>query len=1494
MSPLQTSPPPKPKNEQPKQERRTSWGLPLSLTRSSGHPNGQARQSKEFIPQLERPQAATTSSTRITPAPQLPSVSIGDSLGIMSGALPSKDGSLDNERQESPSARNFEQLELSTEDSEARDSLGVPAPIGKHQPSWDPYNAAPIAEEEVFQYEENPRQRQLSSDVGNRHGPLAVPFGDKSRSERSNSDDTHFYSAQEEESDNINDWVMVPPNPETKDSLPSATAVEEIKPGVRDVSSNITSMQELKPVTTTEPNNRKNSLDAPVTSMLNRPRGRSIEIPSTPPSATVTTPKGKEPATVVAAPRQHTPSPPKPLPIEPERQTGSSSFLPPIRRTSTFGLGFGSRHSKPRFALEDEDEQHSPDPVTEPLNAISPMKPIVSIPAPTPTKPSKLDAIPAPPSRASAGAMPQARQQAPASNQSSQSTRPLSFIQTSGAGEVLHTPFKSIEHKSAAADVLPPNPPEYVESQNRQEASPKDLLQVIDAQKAVPLQAGDPRPHLVQSTSSEHNQQSNRSQATVLPEQALPQKSSTVGSPDSTQVTEKSQREIAPPRASRASQQPQLPPLVTPRASDVLQRPEFRESQVEWRPNRQKASEPPPVLSPTFLKEVDVPVSRSSLEHQRQRGYSGSSPSYSHRPDVQYSERAGWTGSPIPQNSYPQPPSSAQRYPELFRPGQPTADIRDSVDLPAHYYQAPITRADAFLPRQQTSEYQIPGVGPPPDDPRYTTSRRNSGFFKEIGGKLSRASSRDRGNAHSRESGPPSPSRQFESRGNEYADSIVTSEAEQEQRQRRSSFFRHSSRNSTSGLEPPQSRESVIAHNSASRSDLLDSSQPSPTQPDRKRSFFGGGSKDPKVKSSKLARSSTGTVEPSGKKNRFSGLSGMFSKSSQSTRESIQDEHQPIESPQFNRNGAVAGTPPPNQGTSGQTRQVLPKFTSSPSPRSSPRAESKTRRSSAAGLLGGLIGRRSYQQERGSDDSRSQSSSQPRTTPQVVPPAQTYSDLQREVSQSVSQPVAPPEQRREIPFQDPSTRVADRGRQIVHEPQYDTVPIPGGYSLVRGQGAVLAPTQYDPRGLNRMQQVDPRYYQTAPNDHHVNTVPRQAPQQYDNDGRHGIGTQQPPPASQDPRNLLHANLHSGAGETHENHMGRSAPRRLSREDLLARSPPKSPEGQQRPYQISLPGGDEEDEQPLPVAKDDAPGAPTQTRLQHDALPRLQQPTLQHPESPAGYPLPEDTVFSPINPGANGIPPPPPPQWPGRMESRPSDGSRLHHERQSSLSTMDGDLDRSNTRRTAVSAVSGLSTPNPQTGSLNVPTRQISDATERDHDRRHLGSPSPSPPSPMPDTPDRNVSPELRYQTIDHEDSQSRHGDDIRTTEVMVKRSREDLYNASPRLPKPGYMLPRELTMSSTPANSSGNANMAQYKSNHLQPNGKENVTVNRSYSAAVPPTESKFQPLSQVTRAASSSQAQEEKMTYHDGIAGRAELPVATDDDGPPEMSAVSYPGMEW
>src|SRR5215469_7875741 len=125
-SPLQESPPPKPKND-----RRSSWGLPLTMSRSSGRPDVSNRSSKE-APSSQMPEylrASTMPSTRSFSAPQHPPAPTGESFDSMRGALPPIDTQVQRPNEPTVTTREVLDTDQSTVESESKDTLGVPAPI---------------------------------------------------------------------------------------------------------------------------------------------------------------------------------------------------------------------------------------------------------------------------------------------------------------------------------------------------------------------------------------------------------------------------------------------------------------------------------------------------------------------------------------------------------------------------------------------------------------------------------------------------------------------------------------------------------------------------------------------------------------------------------------------------------------------------------------------------------------------------------------------------------------------------------------------------------------------------------------------------------------------------------------------------------------------------------------------------------------------------------------------------------------------------------------------------------------------------------------------------------------------------------------------------------------------------------------------------------------------------------------------------------------------
>ena len=1500
----------------------------------------------------ERPQAGTTNSQPSLLALDIPNSANRDSPVLMSGAV----NSLESQRQSqtlplnepTPSRLVTTKQSHNEETEEERNRLGVPAPITKNQPSWDPLNATPIAEE-GFPYENRPKQPPQTMHSAGPPKLFATPDDAGSRSERSNSGDAHFYDAAEEPSD-LNDWVMVSPEPEAKQSEPK-------EPTERPVS--FYKPSEEPPPAFLE---RQRTRDAPALTKVATPEDqppslpfsqqqvqRRVESSPRPDSEVYQPPEGPPPSFL--ARQQTRPAPeleilqrleqtfnrvnqlnaePKPIPKVaaareiPSTQSWSPEYLqnkaePEVIRSSQEPAP--SVLNRPRFSYEASTQSRAA-PTYEP-NA-------------SPYSLSQQNFV-----HSAREQQFQQGLQEPARNDSFKGLPPIRRTSTFGLG---------FGRKSKPRFPID-DEDELASPQSQHEADLKNYESEIGAAAGAAAVAAYANQH-ENEPSPQHQLHHTRTSSTNLAQQrrdSIDQSGSIRPELNQVPSSDYSQRMVN----SAVEAQPEF---QAPHAADVPQEV-LRSSQDLWRPN---VASPPAQTSPVrYGGTTMAPPPRPSLEQQRSmegqrtRGFSGSSETAT-RTDVQHSDDVSRFVQSPPSRPmlYDQPPSSAQRYPELFQTQQqPLADLGRDGDLPSHMYQAPIPREAAFLPRQQTNEYQLPGVGPPTEELRPERARRSSGsFLKDLGGRISRGTSRERGNSISRDVGQDggmSPTRrQMESR-DEYPESSIASDEAQVRQKRRSSFFGNLNRASTTGLDPPQSRESVVAHFPGSRTDLLGTPSQSPIDtPDRKKSFFGTASpSSPKVKSNKLTRSSTsGMSDEPGKKKRFSGLSSMFSRTGNpSSRDSVQDraqatrelsynERQPIESPQPDQRQAVRQLPPPqnrNQDSreANQPRHFLSKLPSTGDTSKSSQ-DGKGRRPSAANLLSGFMGRKSEQKDRGKEDSSSQGtikqSSQP-TNPQQMPLGQTYSDLRDEspIGQPYSRTQQPqPTRYAEQPPQ-PQQTPQERGRRASREPQrqvqrnpvieprYDTVPIPGGYSLVRGQGAMVAPTDYDPRGLSRFQQgqqVDTQqqhpglsqqlsYGQGPPRQNSLQQAPHH-PQ---------------PEARRTSQGIQSPGL--SAIESNETYAKHSSPR-LSREDLLARSPAREQLDQQRPYQLSLPEDEEDrDSRPMSLSKSPpiiSPPSSTrspplqslaQPRKQHDAIQRLQQPILRHPESPAGYPLPDD-AFSPINEAARDLPPPPPPKWPSHLDAQHGHNPNQHISTQH-LTLIESELDRSNTRRTAVSAVSGMS--GPQSAGLHVPDKA-------DEGGRDGITPSPTPPSPA-YTPEREASPpppdydekELERGLSASQDRGRRLEDahqsrgnqllgdqNIRTT-VLDRGPSPDLYNASPRLVQNSNGMGNGASLSipapRNVAQTSGSENasvLAKAKTKAINTgqglNEHSGIHARRAVNAPINTSLG-----NSVNTGTGERDAREEKI-YYDAETG--EEGHADEGEGL-TMSATSYPGQE-
>lgn len=1208
----------------------------------------------------------------------------------------------------SPADQDLENAKI--RETNVGDDLQPPAPIGKNQPSWDPFNATPIAEEEAYQFEEN---SQNQSHIAESHtlGSLSVIADAASTTQRSNSEDAQFHDALEEPNE-LNEWVMVSknreqeprsnPRPEFYQGAQQETQLEE--PEVSDQESISFPIMGAKappaPTTLSETYISKAAQDQQANkySVLNRPRGESYASVLDRPRFSYEAPR--------AMPKEATPSPPRPS-APPSQLSDRAIQL----------LGSSSPHANTGRGTGRQDTTASTEPKVVIDYRIQPNDTQPQYKAPPGPPPGRIEINP---TRIQTGVQSSQAADEPQSTTSFKGLPPIRRTSTFGIGFSARHPKKRFAIDDD--EPIPSNSAQHIHS------SANTIAAANAAAAAGILNPEARRP----------------SQEYIRP----PQTQTSANQPDSTRpplahatTSERSQYSLfpAPPKLYDA-----------PKAADYP----ARRSQDSWRPNG----------SPTTKRM--------------------SGQSFVQGPEIlNHGDRGRPLSNQAPTRTFETPPSAAQRYPSLFRPEQPDFEVQDGGDLPAHHYQAPIPREEAFLPRQQTNEYSLPGVGPPADEPR-PSSRRNSGVWNEIGNKIRRAS-QERRNSIQREPEPQAPGHnRNQSQGNGYAESSIASEDTKDQNKLRAKFF--GIRSSTGGLGGLlQSKESMVAHHPGSRVDLLHSpTQSSFASTERKRPFFGNSISnfsEKGLKATKLSRGfTTGAVtEEPGKKKRFSNLTTIFGRSKdgfvksrepsrpQATRELSNNDRQPLESPaptqsMFPRHPAV-----PQRRTKEpikeapraaiQPKNFLAKIAGA-SDQTRSQEESKTRKSSATGLLSGIMGRRSYQQDK-RDDSSSQGTksqgSQPKSLrPNQVPPARTYSDLQEQ-----STPVA--QYGPQAPWIDPVTGRAaaasmsqqhplpdpDRGRRTSRqaEPRYDNVPIPGGYQSVRAEG-VPKPGSLE----TQIQQPSPRY---APHQSGSNTTSPTSPSLPGGPRRFMDQVPNPSPPPPTSPSSHHTLSNIGAAPLGFFDSQRSN-RRISREDLLARSPARAPTGQQRPYQLSLPE-DPEEREPIDAAS---------VRSPQTAILRLPQPTVRHPASPAGYPLPDEVVFSPINPQAASYPAPPPPNWPRAPEER--DGGFLG---------VGGGLDRSNT---GISAVSGMSGPRGQ---------ESRDMLGPQKDRGRDVTPSPTPPTPgvTPPPPHANSTSNSQLENFRRANLQARdanQGLDIRRTEVERGVS-PDLYSASPKMPK---------------------------------------------------------------------------------------------------------------
>ncbi|OBT60441.1 hypothetical protein VE03_10546 [Pseudogymnoascus sp. 23342-1-I1] len=339
-------------------------------------------------------------------------------------------------------------------------------------------------------------------------------------------------------------------------------------------------------------------------------------------------------------------------------------------------------------------------------------------------------------------------------------------------------------------------------------------------------------------------------------------------------------------------QQGQIPPAQQGPRSSMPPSAHQRRSSSDAQPRMRTASNSSqgvPMSAGGFLQQQHGPPGqqqRTSIEGMRNRPPSMSGVSQPPKIAPQYTENR----QSVSRGSSGIPPSSSERYPELFQPQQ-TLLNEANRDVPPEYPSV----ERGHLARQQATEYEIPGVGPPVDDPRNGPVRhsRKPSMLKELGGRLSRGSSLERNLSALEDDGTREMRSQLDSRRDSVAssDDMSLDDLEKQPERRRSRIIQAltpTGRGPTPDIPPP-SRESMVTHRPSQANLLGNTPVPgSPlAPPDKKRSFFGrsdtGGLEKKEDRPKMFSRQSTqltldSKLDKAGKekKNRFSAISSMF------------------------------------------------------------------------------------------------------------------------------------------------------------------------------------------------------------------------------------------------------------------------------------------------------------------------------------------------------------------------------------------------------------------------------------------------------------------------------------------------------------------------------------------------------------------------------------------------------------------------------------------
>ncbi|KAJ0316685.1 hypothetical protein COL5a_011460 [Colletotrichum fioriniae] len=720
-----SSPPP----AQPKTraERRTSWGISLG-SRSSpradsyGHAHSRSHSGSVSGP---TPQTIPEHPASPTPPPQLPQTSRTSPFDTLTQGSDDQASAWAPPRPHTPPQQSagppgdsdsepvspvsdthsisttprFQAKDTPGDDYSAGGDLQVPRPISKTQPSWDPFTGTPLVEEEGFEMGQSTDPSPPASHAGQGQGQAPPPPPSQA---------THTIAAVRPRAntadDPYDDWVVVSPQsppsgqihvvspqspPQALRSFEPTESSREVDEDDHDLThgSSSTGLFIVQPSHQLQPVQQQSVQQQP------------IQQPQ------------QQQQTINHLPSQQT---------SPQRQ---SSFvgLPPIRRSSTFGINLTKR-AKKRFPLDEDDDNN-----------------FVSSPVTTTNDQHGNDG----------GSSSRFHQGEP--SWSAQSAQPM---------RVDTGPSRFRKDSNMSHNVLSATSTQAATLATESSGMTGQDLRIDDEKR--PLGPGV----------------------------AMKGAGRVPGPIDTRAAMEQNEgRTSGPPFG------PGLPPhqgIMSPTfgGNPIHHLP----PQGPWKLEESHLSEPLATSRNRQSGGSLSPHQQTSFGIDKETGVPSTA---AQRPETQLPPR---------QKFSEVPPSSAQRYPGLFtpqagfqNPSSPTGP-RGSEDLGQHFYN----RDSASLYRTQTGDSEVSGFDPSVDEER--GRRRSSGFFKEIGGRISRHTSRERP-ASKAESGAPSYMAGPDVRGDAVSEASVATGELQDRQRRRSSFFLNLRGSKPSDVGGPQGRD---------------------------------------------------------------------------------------------------------------------------------------------------------------------------------------------------------------------------------------------------------------------------------------------------------------------------------------------------------------------------------------------------------------------------------------------------------------------------------------------------------------------------------------------------------------------------------------------------------------------------------------------------------------------------------------------------------------